>query len=218
MYLHSCQSTKRNKSYPWHIFRKSVCALQYLKGTELEVSPPIKAEREIFRFFFSSATSRSLVCYFSCGVHCSFHTLQFSPSSLCTFHSISAHFLVLIFSSFTFQLSFSFPTDSLSSFRILLSIWVSFLFTTTESFLHCPCPHQDLYLVSLAQEPWEIQASPKGKRWQCFGDSSADRAWVCHSRHELTVLGLASHFHSRPLSLYTGRPPAKLKTASFRVV
>lgn len=111
-----------------------------------------------------------------------------SPSSLSTFHSISVHFLGFIFSSLTFQFSFSFATDFFSSFRILLSILVSFLFITTESFLHCPCPHQELYLASLAQEPWEMQAPSKGKRWQCFGDCSADRAWVCHSRHELTEL------------------------------
>lgn len=110
MYLHSCQCTKRNKGYPWHIVRKSVCALQYLKETELEVSPQSKL-RQKFSDFFPSATFKSLVCYFSCGVYCLFHTLPFSPSSL------SIAFLFIFWSSFSAASlsSFHFPLPQIPS-------------------------------------------------------------------------------------------------------
>lgn len=85
-----------------------LCALQYSKETGLEVSPQVKAETEIIRFFFPSAICKCLVCYFSSGVHCSFHTLQSPLSSLSTFHSISVHFLQLHFPVFIF-LSHRFP-------------------------------------------------------------------------------------------------------------
>lgn len=107
MYLHSCQSTKRNKGYPWHIFRKSVCSAVF-KGDGPWGLPPVKAETEIFRLFSFSNFQILGLLFLMCGVLVIPHTPAFSllsicfPEHFCSFlglHFLQPHSPVFIFLS-----------------------------------------------------------------------------------------------------------------------
>ena len=220
--LHSCQSTERGKKVTHGKYSKKCACSAVFKEDRAWGLPSTRAVTETFRFLLS-ATAKSLVRYFSCGVYCTVDTLQFSPSS------VSFAFLFIFWSPFPpaslFPIILFLPHKSLPVFQTTLPIWVSFLFITTELSVHCPCPHchalLSIYTHIFTWSAWHRSPGrsrhlPQGR--DDSGGWSADWAWERH-RHELTRLEVpASHFHSRPVSPCTGQPPAKLKSASFRVV
>lgn len=161
-------------------------------------------------------------------IHASF-LLPFYPLSLAFLFSFGLHFLHAHFLKFIFVSHRILPI-----FQNTLPIWISFHFYNHRALFSLPSPHclvrpilvsvhshPPAFPVSLAQQPWETQAPSQGKRFQRGGGWPADSIGlrVPLSKPELTMLEvLASDFHSRPVSPYTGQPPAKLKSASFRVV
>lgn len=241
MNLHSCQSTKRKKKkgYPWQILKK-VCVLCSIQSIEFEVFPRPKLGQkrsEMFwhvQKFFSFSNYQILgSLFFTWGIlhmiHSSF-LLPFYPlRSLAFLFSFDLCFLCAHFLKFIFVSHRSLPI-----FQNTLLIWISFHFYNHRALSSFPSPyclvrlmlmsvhsHRPAFPVSLAQQPWETQAPSQGKRFQRGGGWPADSMGlqVPLSKPELTMLEvLASDFHSRPASPYTGQPPAKLKSASFRVV
>lgn len=123
MYLHSCQSTKRNKGYSWHIFRKSVCSAVF-KGDRAWGLPPVKAETEIFRFFFLQQLPNPwfVISHVWCAAY-SIHSSFLLPLYLLTIaflfifgSSFSPAFSVFIFLSHRFPLIFQNTLDYLGFF------------------------------------------------------------------------------------------------------
>lgn len=176
-------SPQRGKGLPMaHIQKKCVCSAVF-KGDRAWGLPPVKAETEIFRFFFLQHLPSPwfVVSHVGCTAH-SIHSSLLPP-----LHLLPIAFL-FIFSSLTFQFSFSFP-----SFRILSCIWVSFLF-----YNHRVLP--SLSLPTLGALPGQPGTGAlgdpstfQGKRWQSFGACSADRAWVWQCWNWLPI-STAGHF------------------------
>lgn len=139
-----------------------MCALQYSRETELEVSPQPKLRKKCSDFFFQQLPNPWLVIFH---MACTAPTIQ--PSFLPSLYPCSlAHLSVFwfsIFSSLTFPFSLSFPTDCFPSFRILC-LQVSFLFTATEFSLHCCCPHcQALLCIYIHIFTWSARHRSPGK-------------------------------------------------------
>lgn len=117
--------------------------------------------------------------------HIAHDTVQFSPSFLSTFSSIS------VFSVLTFSNSFSFPTEAFQSFRILCLFGFLSIFTTTELSLHfpphivlcvpCSClsiPTAQLSQSALPSSPGRPKHLPKG-RGSNVVVADLLTAWVC---------------------------------------
>lgn len=185
MNLHSCQLTKRKRRLPMANIQKKCVRSAVFKGHRAWSLPSTKAETEAFRFF--SFSNCQIPGSFSCGVYCTYDTVQFLPSSLSTFLSISVHFLVSVSSSITFPYSFSL---SFPSFRILC-LWFSLLFKTTEFSLHCPCPRCQTLLSFYTRvftwstwhrSPERSKHLPKGRDDSVLvADLLTKWAWECHS-------------------------------------
>lgn len=182
MYLHSCQSTTR-KRVTHGIYSEKVCVLCSIQRRQSLRSPPSQSWNRNFQIFFPSASSKPLVCYFSCGVYCSFHTLQSAPSPPSTSHSIPVHFLQPHFPIVIF----------LPIFQNTLMYLGFFPF-----YNHRVLP--SLSLPTLGALPGQPGTGALGdpstfqwKRWQCFGACSADRAWVWQCWNWLPIF-TAGHF------------------------
>lgn len=165
-----------------------VCSAAF-KGDRAWGLPPVKAETEIFRLFFLQHLPSPwlVISHVGCTAH-SIHSGLLPP-----LHLLSIAFL-FIFSSLTFQFSFSFP-----SFRILSSIWVSFLF-----YKHRVLP--SLSLPTLGALPGQPGTGALGDPstfqgeevtvlwWQCFGDSALGTALLTEPECDWLPIFTAGHF------------------------
>lgn len=163
----------------------SVCALQYSKETELGVSPQPKLGQKCSDFSFQQLPNPWFIIF-----HVGRTAHLIHSSFLPALYPLSLAFLLIFWSPFSpaSLFSFHFPFPQILSCHWEYSAYLGFfpfynhrvlsslsLPTLWSSSLHI-YPH--LSLVNLAQEPWEIQASSKGKSWQCSGGWSADQAQV----------------------------------------